>query len=78
VFFAISRNLITSDNRLDMPTVFKVIRQKSKPTIPPSSPEAIAEFRRQEKERYEESDNPYVYEIEGVKSIVAPLRKGMK
>jgi len=44
-------------------------------TVSPSTEFQIDLYRTQEKERFENCQKPYVFDIQGVKSIVAPLKK---
>jgi len=45
-------------------------------TIKSSLPEAVQQFREQEVERYKNSEKAFMYSVQNVKSVVAPLRRG--
>lgn len=72
-FFSLSRGQISED-RSEIAFNFGK-HMKSQLTITASNPEEIEDYRRQERERYTITDQPFTYTWKGMKTTVAPLKK---
>uniref|UniRef100_A0A6B2LHI9 Nuclear factor related to kappa-B-binding protein second winged helix domain-containing protein n=1 Tax=Arcella intermedia TaxID=1963864 RepID=A0A6B2LHI9_9EUKA len=75
-YFTVTRKKVNTDETGKISIPFNLIKQqKCKVTIPETSPYAVDLFHAQERERFENCNKPYIFDIQGVKSIVAPLKK---
>jgi len=75
-YFTATRKKINTDETGKISIPFNLIKQqKCRVTIPESSTYAADLFHSQESERFENCNKPYIFDIQGVKSIVAPLKK---
>jgi nuclear factor related to kappa-B-binding protein len=52
-------------------------QQKCILTIDPSPEDVVQDFHRQEMERYKVPEKAYVYDFNGSKTIVAPMKRGV-
>lgn len=75
-YFTVTRKNLNLDEASKISIPFNLNKQqKCRVTIPETSPYAVDLFQAQEKERFDNCDKPYIFDIQGAKSIVAPLKK---